>query len=409
MPAVSRPGPEPPPDAQRLATIGGDSGARTFWRRRLVALALAGAAAVLVGRAIADDANHPPGFSGAAQEATVPEAPEPVRFTVAATGDFLIHSPVFAVALENGDGERYDFAPMFEQVKPYIEDAELAICHVETPMTDAPPVGFPVFNTPPDLARAIASTGWDICDTASNHTLDQGQVGIEQTNQALDRARIEHTGSYSSRAESERPLVVDVAGVKVALLAYTEMTNGIPLPEPWSVNLAKPAEILADARTARQRGADVVIVNLHAGEEFQQEPSKTQEKLAQALTRSDDVTAVIGQGVHLVQPIDEVNGKLVVYGEGNFVSNEDALCCPEAAQDGMIALLDFVVDEAGARVEGIRYVPIFVRRPDYVVLPVGDAMKAGEEDRSTLRASYQRTVDVVGERQGVEPVPRRLP
>jgi poly-gamma-glutamate synthesis protein (capsule biosynthesis protein) len=171
----------------------------------------------------------------------------------------------------------------------------------------------------------------------------------------------------------------------------------------------KPGEILADARAARQQGAQVVIVNLHAGEEFQQEPSKTQEELAQALTRSDDVTAVIGQGVHLVQPIDEVNGKLVVYGEGNLISNEDALCCPEAAQDGMIALLDLIVDEAGARVEGVRYVPIFVRRPDYVVLPVGDALKAGEEDRSTLRASYQRTVDVVGERPGVEPVPPRIP
>ena len=392
-----------------LPASGGDAEARTFRRRRLVALALAVAAVVLVGRAIADDANHPPAFSGAAQEIAAPEAPEPVRFTVAATGDLLIHSPVFARALENGGGERYAFAPMFKQVKPYIEDADLAICHVETPMTDAPPLGFPVYNTPPDLARAIASTGWDVCDTASNHTLDQGQEGIDQTNQALDRARIEHTGAYSSRAESERPLIVDVEGVKVALLAYTEMTNGIPLPEPWSVNLAKPAEILADARAARQQGAEVVIVNLHAGEEFQQEPSRTQERLAEALTRSDEVTAVIGQGVHLVQPIDRVNGKLVVYGEGNLVSNQDALCCPEASQDGLIALLDFVVDEAGARVEGVRYVPIFVRRPDYVVLPVGDALEAGEEDRSVLRASYERTVDVVGERPGVEPVPPRLP
>jgi poly-gamma-glutamate synthesis protein (capsule biosynthesis protein) len=277
-------------------------------------------------------------------------------------------------------------------------------------MTDAPPLGYPVFNTPPDLARAIASGGWDVCDTASNHTLDQGQEGIEQTNQALDRSRIGHTGSYGSRAESERSLIVEVEGVKVALLAYTTSTNGIPLPEPWSVNVAtKPGEILADARAARQQGAEVVIVNLHAGDEFDPDPSKTQEELAEGLTRSEDVTAVIGQGVHLVQPIDKVNGKLVVYGEGNLVSNENAACCPEAAQDGLIALLDFVVDEDGARLEGVRYVPIYVRLPDYVVLPVGEALEAGEEDRSTLRASYERTVDVVGEGPQVEPVPRRLP
>ena len=58
-------------------------------------------------------------------------------------------------------------------------------------------------------------------------------------------------------------------GVKVAFLAYTQMTNGIPLPHPWSVNLASAGRILRDARRARRAGARVVIVNLHWGTEFQ--------------------------------------------------------------------------------------------------------------------------------------------
>jgi len=362
-------------------------------------------------RAIGDDANEPPAFTEAAQEAA-PEAagaPEPVRFTVAASGDLLIHSPVFAVALENGGGERYDFAPMFEEVAPYIEDADLGICHMETPMTDAEPLGYPVFNTPPDLARAIASTGWDVCSTASNHALDQGEEGVASTLQTLDRAGVAHAGTAASRAEAERPTIVEVGGVKVALLAYTEMTNGIPLPKPYSVELAKAPEILDDARAAREAGAEVVIVNLHAGDEYQATPSESQKKLAQALTSSDDVTAVIGQHVHIVQPIDEVNGKPVVYGEGNLISNQDVACCPEASQDGLIALLDFVVDEEGARVERTRYVPTYVSRPDYTVLPVGDALRNGEVDAATLRASYERTVDVVGTGPDARPEPARLP
>lgn len=384
---------------------------RAIRRRRVVAAVLLAVVGLFAARAIADDANDPPAFTEAGDEesATAPEEPEPVRFTVAATGDFLIHSPVFGVALENGGGNRYDFAPMFERIKPYIEDADLGICHMETPMTDAEPLGYPVFNTPPDLARAIESTGWDVCSTASNHTLDQGQDGIDETNRVLDRAGIEHAGSYSSRAERNEPLIMDVQGVKVAFLAYTEMTNGIPLPKPWSVAMTDAKEILDDAATARDQGAQVVIVNLHAGEEYVAEPSETQRKLAERLTRSDNVTAVIGQHVHIVQPIDRLNDKIVVYGQGNLVSNQTVACCPAESQDGIIALLDFVVDGDEASVERARYVPVFVNHPDYTVLPVGDALRDGEGDPAALEASYERTVDVVGEGRGFGPRPAKLP
>lgn len=406
-----RPGPtEAEPEPSAGGRRGGDRTAHVR-RRRMVALALAALLAVFAVRAIADDANEPPAFTEAAEESTASapaEEAEPVRFSVAATGDFLIHSPVFAVALENGGGERYDFSPMFEEIRPYIEDADLGVCHVETPMTDAEPLGYPVFNTPPDLARAISDTGWDVCSTASNHTLDQGQEGIDETNRVLDRQGIAHAGSYSSRADSREPVIVDVKDVKVAFLAYTEMTNGVPLPKPWSVNMAKADEILGDAATAREQGAQVVIVNLHAGDEYVAEPSASQRKLAERLTRSDDVTAVIGQHVHIPQPIEKVNDKVVVYGEGNLVSNQTAACCPAESQDGIIALLDFVVEGDDARVERARYVPVHVQHPDYAVLPVGEALEKGTGDAAALEASYERTVDVVGKRPA-KPQPARLP
>ena len=411
MPSNGDPRPNPADTSRESPTqrAAGAGPSRAVRRRRIVAVVVAVVLAALAVRAVADDANEPPSFTGGSGEETA-AAPEdaPVRFTVAATGDFLIHSPVFAVALENGGGNSYDFAPMFEEIKPYIEDADVGICHVETPMTDAEPIGYPVFNTPPDLAKSIASTGWDVCSTASNHSLDQGQEGIDETLKVLDREGIAHAGSYSSEADSEEPAIVDVNGVNVALLAYTEMTNGVPLPKPWSVNLAKVDEILADAAAAREQGAQVVIVNLHAGDEFVAEPSAAQRKLAERLTKSDDVTAVIGQHVHIVQPIDEVNDKVVVYGEGNLVSNQDIACCPAESQDGIITLLDFVVQGEEARVEQVRYVPVYVQHPDYTVLPVGDALEAGTGDAAALEDSYERTVDVVGKRPA-EPEPARLP
>ena len=121
-----------------------------------------------------------------------------------------------------------------------------------------------------------------------------------------------HTGSFSSAAAQRTPLIMTVKGVRVAFLAYTELTNGIPSPNPWSVNRASAAQILSDAHHARADGAQVVIVNIHWADEDVAQPSRFQLALASRLTRSPDITAIVGQHVHIVQPIRIINGKLVV-------------------------------------------------------------------------------------------------
>jgi Bacterial capsule synthesis protein PGA_cap len=139
-----------------------------------------------------------------------------------------------------------------------------------------------------------------------------------------------------------------------------------------------------------------VIVGLHWGAEYQHAPTPAQMSLARRITRSPHVTAIVGQHAHVVQPIRRVNGKVVVFGEGNLVSNQTAACCPAASQDGLIALLELVVDVRGARVRQARYVPVWVRHPDYAVVPAP-------------APSWRRTVSVVGRRRYLQPVPRRAP
>ena len=331
-----------------------------------------------------------------------------VQLVVEASGDLLIHSAIFERALVLGGGRYYDFAPMFTQIKPYIRGADLALCHVETPMTPAPPTGYPTFNTPPALATAIAQTGWRACSTAATHSLDQGQTGVDDTIRALDRAGVAHTGTFSSAAAQRTPLIITVKGVRVAFLAYTELTNGIPSPHPWSVNRASAAQILSDAHRARADGAQVVIVNIHWGDQYVAQPSGFQLALASTLTRSPDITAVVGQHVHIVQPIRILHGKLVVFGEGNLISNQTSACCPAASQDGMIVLLTITVDSRGARVTFVHYVPIWVRHPDFVVLPAGTAWRTDPADAAALRASYERTVAIAGRGPRIQPIPAHL-
>jgi poly-gamma-glutamate synthesis protein (capsule biosynthesis protein) len=316
----------------------------------------------------------------------------PVNYTVAASGDFLIHGPVAAQALANGDGRRYDFAPMFDSIRGRIAGADLAICHVETPLVPGPVLGYPSFRTPPSLAEAIRDTGWDVCSTASNHSLDAGQYGVQTTLEALDRARIPHSGTARSARGARRAPILDVKGVRIAFLAYTAVSNGQAVPHPWSVAWADARRILGDARRARRRGADTVIVNMHWGDEYSHATSPSQDALARRLTRSPAISAIVGQHVHVVQPIRRVNGKPVVFGEGNLVSNQTAACCPAASQDGLIALIDFVSRNGRVRAKRVRYVPTWVRHPDYHVVPALPGT-----------GSWQRTVSVAGRAPWLRP------
>jgi poly-gamma-glutamate capsule biosynthesis protein CapA/YwtB (metallophosphatase superfamily) len=343
------------------------------------------------------------GSAGAGQSAESAE-PAPTRFTVATTGDFLIHGPVYNRALANGGGT-YDFKPMFRYIKPYIRGADLAICHFETPMAPGAPAGYPLFNTPRQLAKDAKATGWDVCDTASNHTLDKGQTGVDATLDAVEAAGLQSHGSARSKRQGGNVPILDVKGVKVALLAYTDTTNGIPRPNPWSVNLLDPIQIKSDAASAKQAGAQVVIVNLHWGAEYQHSPTDRQTQVARQLTASADIDAIIGQHAHVVQPIKWMNGKPIVYGEGNLVSNQSASCCAPGSIDGIIAQLNFVVDGDDVAVEEVDYVPVTVRRPDYAVIPIGTGLKKSLMDASSLRASYNRTVGVIGRSKRVEPLP----
>lgn len=101
----------------------------------------------------------------------------------------------------------------------------------------------------------------------------------------------------------------------------------MPEGQPWAVNLMRQDEILADARAARKAGADVVLVSLHWGTEWQTEPDETQLSLGKALTASQtggrpDVDMILGTHAHIPQAYEKVNGTWIIYGMGDQVAGE---------------------------------------------------------------------------------------
>jgi hypothetical protein len=336
-------------------------------------------------------------------------------FDIVTAGDILPHPSISRTAQAYGDGT-YDFRPMFAALRPLVSHAALAICHLEIPLTDRPPTMDPTFSAPTQVAAAVAWTGWDACSTASNHTLDQHQEGIDSTLAALDRAGVRHAGSYSSAADATRITMLDAQGVKVAFLAYTYGTNGIPPPSPWTVNLMSFDAIKADADRARGQGADLVIVNLHWGTQYQHDPDAEQRTLAGRLLQGHVVDAIVGEHAHFVQPIARIDGRFVSYGQGNLLASQYPFGYAVDTLDGIITVLHVRVANGRAAIIGMDYVPTFIERPQFRVVPIGAELarlRASGQGSSALagqlEASYGRTVAAVGRGPQVRPIPSSLP
>jgi poly-gamma-glutamate capsule biosynthesis protein CapA/YwtB (metallophosphatase superfamily) len=373
---------------------------------------LAALVAVLVGGCSTTDASAPTAASAprsasasvspsptSTSPARTGASPSPDAFTLVATGDLLIHGPVAKRALADGGGRHYDFRRMLTKVHPVVAGADLALCHIETPLSkdDRDISGYPVFNTPHELADAVAWAGYDGCSTASNHSVDRGVSGVRDTLDALDARHLAHAGTARSAKEAKRIELHRVKAAVVAHLSYTYGTNGIHVPggAPWSVNLTSVPKILADAHRARAAGATFVVVSMHWGQEYQSPPTPTQLAQAKTLLRSPDVDLVLGDHVHVQQPVQRIGDKYVVYGMGNLLSNQSpAAHLKPQTQDGGIVAVHIVRRGRRWVTDGVTITATYCQIGPYTVWPVTRALADPATPaalRAQLKASLART------------------
>lgn len=167
-------------------------------------------------------------------------------------------------------------------------------------------------------------------------------AGVARTLDNLDRVGLKHAGTARTEREARRPTILDVAGVPVAHLSHTFSLNGIPLPpgRPWAANLIDSDSILGQARRARGLGAQIVILSLHWGTEYQNAPDAGQLGLARDLLTAPEIDLIVGHHAHVVQPFEKIGSKWVAYGLGNLTTRfPDG--SPEHTQDSVVPLFTF--------------------------------------------------------------------
>ncbi|MEP6559682.1 MAG: CapA family protein [Nakamurella sp.] len=321
--------------------------------------------------------------------------------SVVVTGDVLLHPPLVEEAALAGalTGRELDFGPMLAGLKPYVTPVDMAACHLETPLAPAsgPFEGYPEFSVPPQVLDALVATGFDACSTASNHTMDQGTAGLTRTLDDLDAAGLAHDGSYRTAAEAEVPTVINTANGSVGLISATYGLNTGEPDEPWMVSLLDPAAIIAKAERAKADGADVVIVAIHAGLEYETEPNSDQVTAATELLASPAIDLVYGHHAQVVQPIARINGKWAIYGLGNMIAAQQTPI--DQTHEGLLVRVTFSqADNGDWSTSDVAWVPSLQQASApfaWCALGTGQICTSADADQTAL-ARTTEAVNLLG-------------
>ncbi len=293
---------------------------------------LAGAAGLFGLAALGGCSNGSASGSAAVKLASVSDgATAPKSISLMMVGDMLVHRGVWESGIQADGSLNYDH--LFTHMASDFADADIAIINQETILaTDCASncSGFPLFCSPQQIGDAEAKAGIDAVTCATNHALDQGFAGIESE---LSFWREKHPemevlGIADSEECASKIHIIERSGIKVALLNYTETTNGIPLPsdKPWCVKLTDGADPAADVAAAREKGADFVIIVPHWGTEYVYTPNDSQRELGQVYADAG-ADAIIGGHPHVIENVDVLTssaGKSVpcFWSLGNYVSTQ---------------------------------------------------------------------------------------
>ena len=262
---------------------------------------------------------------------TETETEAPIEITLVSVGDDLIHQPLLSEA-QTGSG--YNFDHFFAQVSEYVSSADVAVINQETMLagSDIGYSGYPMFNSPDEVGEAIINAGFDVVLHASNHAADKGTAGISHAISywKTKTDQITMLGLNENQDERDAIRVVDVEGIKIAMLNYTYSLNGLTLPSgsEYMVNIMDDntkAQVLEDIQTASGM-ADFVIVFPHWGVEYTNSPNENQKTWAVEMTDAG-ADLIIGTHPHVVQPVEWIqtpsgNWSLCYYSLGNFISNQ---------------------------------------------------------------------------------------
>lgn len=290
------------------------------------------------------------------------------------------------------DTKKYDFSYMFERVKPYFNDSDYTIGVFEGPISNEK-MGYSTSNYgdgekiylgfPEEFALAVRNSGIDLVTTANNHLMDKGKEGVYNTIDYLDKIGLDQVGSYKSNIDKNEIKIVEVRGIKIAVLAYTMGSNYYDSSyfmeeEPGITSLIVSEKspyfekvktlVKEDFDKALEADADLIIVMPHMGSQFIHETNEFQD-LWNEIFVSYGADIILGDHSHATQPVEFIGDTLVVNSPGNFANSY-------VKDDGdATSIVEFYINKNTKEVEGASVVPMYTKEIEdgkYQAVPIYD-------------------------------------
>ncbi len=350
--------------------------------------------------------------------------------TISFIGDVMQHGGQISAALAKGEGKTYNYDNAFRYLEGRFKEADLMVANMEFTLGTKPYSGYPTFSAPPEIACAAKKAGIDLFMLANNHIADKGKKGLENTFAAYDSIGIPTIGAYRSREEESGsdPMILDIKGVRFALFNYTYDTNGLPVEQPFHVNLQDSTYIRETVAKAKLARADIIIALPHWGLEYHLEPSQEQKDYAEFMF-TEGVDIIIGSHPHVPETACIYTGpvsvtaplagsapevkRIVFYSLGNYISNQSD---PPYTQVGTFVKLRFIRNmlsgEISIAMPEWEYTWCFRKgelESDYTVVPIGEFIgsetyKSAGEDPARKKAFslMARTYEFIKDKQLVK-------
>ena len=262
----------------------------------------------------------------ATEETTLPE-PVPEHYLLSFAGDCTLGTLYqfygLASCFPGVVGDDYDYP--FAAVREWFANDDFTMVNLEGPLTNegTPEEKTFCFRGDPEYANILTAGSVEWVNLANNHSEDFGSVGYENTQKALDAVGVAYTG------DGETIICETDRGLKIGILSVS-----------FYIDHGEMAEKIV---SLKDRGAQVVVVSFHWGNQGYYRPTYDQSWYAYAAIDAG-ANIVYGHHPHVLQPIEEYNGGIIYYSLGNFAFGGND--CP-ADFDTAIIQQEVIVDVDG--------------------------------------------------------------
>jgi poly-gamma-glutamate capsule biosynthesis protein CapA/YwtB (metallophosphatase superfamily) len=245
---------------------------------------------------------------------------EEPEIRILAVGDIMLDRGVEYMVKTQGGGS-WQFP--FSESGDYLSKTDILFGNLESVISNSgyKTGGLYCFRAEPETLEGLTHAGFDVVSVANNHIFDYSRAAMEDSFKRLAQSGIKYVGGGFSEEEACSAIIEEREGTRIAFLGFTNLGAKSWKATPDRSGICWLDESIKERVKKAKDLADVVIVSIHWGEEYQPEPNAEQKHFGH-LAIEAGANLVIGHHPHVVQPIEEYQGAWIAYSLGNFVFDQ---------------------------------------------------------------------------------------